>query len=146
MTLERREVLITFLEQQLGLPRARRLVVYSVVGIVCCLLVAGILASVVIDGATGSDDVWVPMFIVLGLAPVMAIGVFVGRARTRAIHRHEIVLALRQTPPGIARVDRSVDRWGIALRLTAVGGVADSFYMDAATADEFAAWLAPGSG
>ena len=143
MTPERREILIGHLKAQLGLPQAWRIVGYSAVGLVLVLAVLGILTSVVLSGAEGSDDIGVPLAITALLAPICAMGLVVGVTRVRSVERMEIVVALREPQPPVLRVDRSVDAWGPVLSIHLRSGAEYAFRLDAALGDEIADWLSP---
>ena len=144
MTPDRQKVLADFVLEQ-WLPRPRRVRNWSLLGLAGCALVAGVLLSVWIDGAEGSDDIVVPAVIAGGLALAFGIGVAIAWFDIRDLRQHELIRALRQNPPGVEHVERLTIQgpYGTspALSFKVRGGSAHVVAMSEPTCDEFVAWL-----
>lgn len=144
MTPERQAVLADFvLEQWLDRPRFVRN--WSAAGLVLCVLVAGILISVRLSGAEGSDDIIVPAAIAGGLGLVCGLLFAHGISTMRALRRHELIAALRASPPRIEHVEGltvRVEHYPTpALSFKVTGGGAHVVAMSEETRREFIDWL-----
>lgn len=144
MTPDRRKVLIDFVHD-LQAARMRRVRLYSAIGLVLCGAVAAILASVWLDGATGSEDVIVPAAIGGGLAVVCALGLVYAIVELRGI-ASGLPAALAADPPRIDRVEEitlySAARVPFpALAFHVSNGAVHTLLMSAETRAEFVAWL-----
>ncbi len=145
MTSERKETLIRFIKNQCGLLNARRMLFFSVIGLVLCLTVLGILISVRISGAEGSDDIWVPMILVGVLSPVLILGVYAGQRGIVRMDRGELDQNLRGAPATVAEVVIHENARGLEPRLSVAFHTGGRFHLqcDQGIAEEIAGWLTP---
>ncbi|UJR86712.1 hypothetical protein [Sandaracinus amylolyticus] len=140
----RRAVLVRFVREQLAAhPRWVRM--WSVIALVLCLGVLGILAGVYFDGAGTMDDIGLPLGFaaVFGLLSVGGIGY--AQLELGGLDRHPLIEALRKDRPPIARLYRTtIIRRGMqspALSFVLASGGETWIEMDDATRAELEAWL-----
>ncbi|MCC7539337.1 MAG: hypothetical protein IT379_24145 [Deltaproteobacteria bacterium] len=137
----RRRLIADLVRKQLAV-RPRKIRNLSLLMLVLCAVVAGILVSVVVSGAEGSGDVLVPALFAVGCA--LFAGGFLAWS-LRPLDRHELLVALLATPPRIAYVER-VTLWyqGFeepALSFQVQGGGEYLIPMDELTRQEVIEWL-----
>ena len=141
---ERQTVLADFvLEQWLLRPRMVRN--WSAAGLVLGVMMMGLLISVRLSGAEGSDDIVVPAVIAGGLAVVCGLAMAHGISTMGALRRHELIMALRASPPKIDHVEQLTihGRYGAmpALTFQVTGGGAHVVTMSEETRRELIEWL-----
>ncbi|AKF09849.1 hypothetical protein [Sandaracinus amylolyticus] len=140
----RRAVLVDFVREQLGAqPRWVRM--WSVISLVLCLFVLGILASVFFSGAARMDDIGLPLAFAGGLVLLSLGGIGCAQLELGGIDDHPLIVALRKDPPPVARLyPTTIIRRG--MQSPALSFVLESrgetwIEMDDATRAEFEAWL-----
>lgn len=143
MNPERQKVLATFvLDQFLTRPRMARNL--SLGGLVLSAIVCGILISVRLDGAEGSEDIVVPAIIAGGLGVVCALGFWYSLSWIGSIERSELVVALFSKPEAIDHVEAiwvQGQYGGPALSFHLKSGDAQVVVMSEQTQAEFMWWL-----
>ncbi|MBU1220748.1 hypothetical protein KKF34_19580 [Myxococcota bacterium] len=140
-SMDRREQLIRFLKEEAGLSKYLKTFILSIVGLVLIGAVLGILVSVKISGATGSDDIMVPLVIVALLLPPLVWSIYISKKRLNDIKYGEINDALIADPPAVSAISSIKTIWGIRVDVTLVSGRKLHFFMDQETADEVVVWL-----
>lgn len=123
MTASSDEALLEYLAKELGSVRMWRVTILSGVGLVLVVLLMGLLGAVAFSGSATLDDLGLPLVFVAVLAPILLGGLLYGIAGVRALARHELLLALRQAPPGIASVGEVQNGawWGVRFSMPSGG-------------------------
>lgn len=123
MTNSSDEALLAYFAKELGSVRMWRVTILSGVGLVLVVGLLVILGGVAFSGSASLDDLGLPLVFVGVLAPILFGGLLYGIAGVRALARHELLLALRQTPPPIANVGEVQNGawWGVRFSMPSGG-------------------------
>lgn len=140
-SMDRREQLIRFLKEEAGLSKYLKTFILCIIGFVLIGAVLGILISVKVSGATGSDDIMVPLVIVGFLILPLTWGIYISKKRLNDIKYGEINDALIADPPAVSAISSVKTVWGIRVDVTLPSGRKLYFFMDQETADEVIYWL-----
>lgn len=143
-SMDRREQLIKFLKDQAGLDKYHKSFILSIIGLVLIGMVLGILISVKVSGASGSDDILVPLVIVALLLPLLIWGMLISKKKYNDIKFGEINDALLADPPAFKAITSQKTMWGFRVDATLLSGRKLVFFMDQQTADEVIEWLSEG--
>ena len=109
------DALLTYLAEELGSVRMWKVTILCGIGLVLIVGLLAILAAVALSGSASLDDLGLPLVFTLVLTPLFVGGLIYGVAGTRALAKHELLLALRLTPPPIAKVEevQNGNWWGV---------------------------------
>ena len=141
---KRREELIEFVKLQIAeKPKAVRM--WSIIILVLCLVLLGILGGVYFDGAGTMDDIGLPLAFAGGFTLFGIGGIAYAVFELGGLDEHPLVVALRKDPPDIAKtyhvtVYRRGGQWP-ALGFVFPDGGEMWIAMDEPTRAEFEAWL-----